>query len=353
MTGPAHIYLHIGLHKTGTSTLQEYLFSRRDRLLEQAGVYYPALQANLSRPLSSLFHDNPAAYSQNVLHGVDTAEKVAEQNSRLQRELDREFERCTVSRMLMSGEDVCLLSDEALSRLASWLQQRCDAFTVVCVLRDPTGWSTSAAQSRIRGGETLDEVNADHRVQRLKPLLETIAGAFGYERMRWLDFQRLVGHPDNYIAAFLEALDLPADWTKGDSVAIVNESMSMEAAQVVSAINAARPLYRDGRLSPERWPNDIGPICDAVPGQKFRLADATLERIRNDERPLLEWLREHFGFSFAPGAGHPPVRTPEPLTVSAASIEAMALAMHDLERFRLENQELRSALDASSTDSGA
>ncbi len=326
--------LHIGLHKTGTSTLQEFLYSQRDAL-NDAGVYYPALQANLSQPLSSLFHDKPEAYSQNVLRGIDTEEKVREQNAQLLASLESEFDTAGADTLLLSGEDVCLLSHEALTRLKSWLLPRCDALTVVCVLRDPTGWSTSAAQSRIRGGETLAEVNEDHRVQRLKPLLETIAGALGHERMLWLDFQRLVTHPDNYVTAFLENLGLPADWCRDSDVRVVNEAISLEAAQVVSAINSQRPLYRDGKLNPERWHNDIGPICDGIPGRKFRLDEDTLMRIREAERPLLEWLDANFDFRFAassqPAAG---AVEADNAGFSQSAIESLALRAHDLERLK-------------------
>ena len=329
------IYLHIGLHKTGTSTLQEFLYQHRSELLRHTGVYLPGLQPNLSHPLSSLFHDNPAAYPLNVMHGIDSEEKVAARNVEIQQQFDAEFSTCTADSMLMSGEDMCLLSYDALRRMTDWLDPRCEQLIVACVLRDPTGWSTSAAQSRIRGGETLHEVNEDHRVQRLQPLLETIAGAFGYERMRWLDFHQLTHHPDNYIVGFLDALGLESNWARNAGVAVVNESISMEAARIVSAINTARPLYIDGKLNPERWPNDIDPICRSVTGQRFRLRDDTLERIRAAEGPMLDWLSDEFGFRFQGVMTRPESLSPPAETeMSDAEITDLALQMHDRERDR-------------------
>ncbi len=65
------IYLHIGLHKTGTSSLQSFLFEHRESLLRDLGVLYPSLNRNLSQPLFSLFSEQPQRYAQNIQGGYE------------------------------------------------------------------------------------------------------------------------------------------------------------------------------------------------------------------------------------------------------------------------------------------
>ena len=74
-----NIFLHIGIHKTASTTIQNTLYLERSKLIE-TGVLYPAFKArnidisNHSIPFYSLFNKHPEKYHFNVSHGFTTGE---------------------------------------------------------------------------------------------------------------------------------------------------------------------------------------------------------------------------------------------------------------------------------------
>ena len=72
-----YIFLHIGLHKTGSSSIQKSLAGSAG-FLERIGYLYPVFRTgrhkiiNHSMPFFSLFTDNPLKYHENILNGITT-----------------------------------------------------------------------------------------------------------------------------------------------------------------------------------------------------------------------------------------------------------------------------------------
>ena len=67
------LFLHIGMHKTGTSAIQHALFDQRKALKKHA-INYVALARNHSIPLYSLFADHSEGYPIHLIAGRTPAE---------------------------------------------------------------------------------------------------------------------------------------------------------------------------------------------------------------------------------------------------------------------------------------
>ncbi len=83
--------IHIGMHKTGTTSIQAALHGARDALAER-GVLYPDLGPNHSHPLVSIFCGAPLDYYVNFYSGIDTPEKVESFNRRHRESLDAQLD---------------------------------------------------------------------------------------------------------------------------------------------------------------------------------------------------------------------------------------------------------------------
>jgi hypothetical protein len=78
----SEIFLHIGLHKTATTSIQKTLFLKKNsKLLEAHGYFYPKhWPDNHSIPLYSIFCDFPEKYHINIKKGysINEIKKVNE-----------------------------------------------------------------------------------------------------------------------------------------------------------------------------------------------------------------------------------------------------------------------------------
>ncbi len=118
------IYLHIGLHKTASTSLQESCAVNHGSLSSQ-NIHYPVFSCsgtsyqsihNHSIPLFSLFTTSPEAYSVNIYWGVNDIEAV---NNNYRKQMEEAFE--SQHDILLSGEDIGLLNANELSSLLKWL----------------------------------------------------------------------------------------------------------------------------------------------------------------------------------------------------------------------------------------
>ena len=74
------LYLHVGMHKTGTTAIQAAMYASR-RQLARRGIYYPGFEQNHSVAIGSLFSEEPEKIIQNMRRGRTSREQVAEYNA--------------------------------------------------------------------------------------------------------------------------------------------------------------------------------------------------------------------------------------------------------------------------------
>jgi hypothetical protein len=116
------LILHVGFHKTATSSFQATCVKNRELLADQ-GIYYPSFSLgnktinNHSAPIASLFSEHPSSLRVNVIQGHEgEVNQVREQ-----------FEKILGSQRntLISGEGISMLSGNALGKLK---EHTCSSF---------------------------------------------------------------------------------------------------------------------------------------------------------------------------------------------------------------------------------
>src|SRR5689334_22540831 len=116
------VILHVGLHKTGTSSIQETLFSEKNnQLLEKKDYIYPkSWYSNHSIPIYSAFCDDPEGYYENSRKGYSIAE-IKTINEQYFEGLETELAEREQSKLIISGEDISLLSVVNLNAFKTYL----------------------------------------------------------------------------------------------------------------------------------------------------------------------------------------------------------------------------------------
>lgn len=270
------IYLHVGMHKTGTTSIQRTLFRNR-RKLRRHGIHYLSISENHSTTVFPLFAQEPHKYFVNVRDGFDTPEKAARKNAKVAAALNAELSAIGSGRVVMSGEDILLLPRDRVAMLAEKLAPFADGVRVIVYVREPYGATSSAFQEVLRAGYPWEKVVEALPFPRYS-LIENFVSVFGRDRVDIRVFDRAAFAGHDVLRDFFAAVG--ADPGAVDEIRRydVNESLSSEAVLILRALNALYPLVNKAP-HPDRAPN-IDDVLGGITGRPFRLPAAIVEAAR-------------------------------------------------------------------------
>jgi hypothetical protein len=297
------IVLHAGLHKTGTSSIQQTLHATHNRLvLRNQGVLYPASwPQNHSIPLYSAFCERPEAYHINIRRGY-SGEQIEQVNKEYLAHLAEEVSRSSPDRMLLCGEDVSVLSLEGLSELQAYLLTIAPALRVINYVRHPVEWAVSGIQEDIKHGVSYGAA-LESKQSVLRNLFRERVGrllsVFGPRAVTVYRFEDAVRHGAGLVGHFLAAAEV-AELEKIRAVR-ANESMSQTAGDLLSHINRREPVIVDGRLNPARSPGDDAQLVN-LPGPPYDIPwedKMTLAAVSKEDAA---WLSRNLKIDYLIGA---------------------------------------------------
>jgi hypothetical protein len=283
------IYLHIGLYKTGSTSIQATLFRNRAKLLAH-GINYFAIGQNHSETLHPLFSGHPLGYRLNRLYGIDTQKKADRKNAATRKTLHRELEANKSERFIISGEDLVTLSMDGITRMRDELAPFAKAFRVIVYVRDPFAYINSAFQERLRNGENFEQIAA-------APLGPGYVRIGQYNRVFGRDNVDIrLFEPERFpdgdlMADFLGAIGVDTAVGRELEVVRANEALSAEAAYLLNEIQRNYPGDRAGHPNPKRAGN-IVQLLRGVPGEPFRCPPETFAAIAPLIERQLGWLRK-------------------------------------------------------------
>ena len=323
--------VHIGIDKTGTTTIQGTLFRAKRRLQAEARILYPSIAANQSIYLGTIFRDKAPPILQLVEPEATDERSIARSREKFRASLEADMANPDWNTLVISAESLCDFYPKAIDCFIGWLAEYVSDITVVAYVRHPVDWTRSVLQERLKAGETLDQLYDNMRrpnwQQRFTPWLEAV----GFERFRLVSFDEARAN-EGIMAAFCDAANLPRETILSLApIKSSNESMSLEAALLLDSLNRQRPLFVEGKLSPERrWRGTN--VIRFVPGNRFYLSAEHAAKARADNRSDLEWLNKTFDTNLYPDVFEdaPLEATDQPNTMPQATVDALAVILSDL-----------------------
>ena len=210
-------YLHLGLHKTASSSFQQTCAANR-KFLSKQGLHYPIFSCDYSRPkrlkinnhsvpLRCIYDRNPQNYHINKRWKIKLLdEAISDYDQQLTAALRSD------SSIVLSGEGLSLLSVKALSRLADRIRAMGFEIRPMALVRSPLDYAHSIAQQLIRGGQHLELVGCGPLLlpQPMKRLtipdgqreLSTLLSVFG-QQLELVPFRRACAHPKGPVGYLL------------------------------------------------------------------------------------------------------------------------------------------------------
>lgn len=285
-----HLYLHVGLHKTGTTAIQKQIFYNRD-YFRSLGLGYLSTEANNSMSVYSAFCDEPEKYHINVRRGINTKKQAFIHNSALLERIEDEIRSAKTQLFVISGEDISHLSSGNIERLRDFLQPLVDKITVVAYVRAPRDMITSNCAQAIKGGFTFEGLRANLPKPLYKKRLNKFDEVFGRDSVEIKIYQKNI----DVVKGFLEAVGV-GDASKGILTQDrENESLNQAGAKFLNLVNEIYPLFKtiNGVRSLSRHFDPL-PVAAAVKGNggAFFIPESWISMAIEAAQSEIEWLNQ-------------------------------------------------------------
>lgn len=240
------ITVHIGLEKTGTTTIQGFLNRKRDALREQ-GVLFPMAPGKSNQMLLAA-----AAMTANVNIRARALQKLGPDFADdLARDIQAEIDEAKPQRLLFSNEHCSsrLHTVEEVERLKTFLAKFGDDVTILVYLRRQDEFLLSTYSTSVKSGSVKPfAIPKDRKLKArydFRAFLELWSGVFGQSAVRPRLFQ-----PDSWVGGdlltdFCDAAEL--DIEDRDAPAR-NLSLSAEGLELIRLLNKRSGGERDGAV---------------------------------------------------------------------------------------------------------
>jgi hypothetical protein len=323
------LYLHIGLGKTGTTSVQRELAGKAGELESHCHLHFPTrlsqwkhFRGNHSDMLRALFAQAPRPRRRLATLGLNDDDDIAAYNARNQRDLVAGFAESTARDLLLSDEVVAHFEPVDLAALAEWCRGLAAQVVVLACIRHPVHALSSEIQQRLRIGAKLENLYRNPPHYRFRELFGNLGDAFGQDSLHIYSYHSAAEHPGGLASALLAQCGIDAGGLLAPQPA-ENVRMSREAALLLSAYNHEFPAFIMGRRNPDRAARIVRTLA-SIPGHKYQAPAEALSLVEQLTAGDVAWLQSQFGLLLA----YPPVEPgdTDPL-FSAESLRALALAI--------------------------
>ena len=173
------VYLHVGMHKTGTTSIQRSLQGYDDKKIRYADLGL----SNHSVFIKTIFGRLADEYEVHKAVGRDKKD-VEALSAQYRKQLISELKSRSRT-LVISGEDIGILSSDEVADVRDFLLQYSDSVRVVGYVREPYGYASSMFQQDVKTG--LSELET--RAPRYRFKFEKFLKVFGEENCEIVRFE--------------------------------------------------------------------------------------------------------------------------------------------------------------------
>ncbi len=291
---PPKCIVHIGMHKTGSSSIQATLAAGMD---DPGFVYLTGGRgSNLSTPLYSMLSSHVENFHFHRKHGHDSKD-IKAYNRQTRDALTAEIAECGRRIAIISGEGLSRLDPDAVTRLARFLNNRFQSVQIIAYVRPPKSYMESAFQQLLKGGR-LRHFEIASLYPNYRDRFEPYIDVFGRESVTFKRFEPKEFPSSCVVTDFCQTIGMKLDATR---VRRVNESLSLEAIRLLYTLRVfgGNAGFGSEALRADR---EMVEFLQEVTGGKLRLAsDLSLPVLKDHQKDIL-WMEEVLGASLSESA---------------------------------------------------
>ena len=265
------VTVHIGMQKTGSTAVQQYLDVNRDVLAGRGLLFPRALGQRNQQLLPIIAHGSDEISAIHRRMRMTEPDEVRQRVAKATRRTRRLISRFKPEHMVLSSEQLSseARSPQRIARFAAWVRQFDEQPRIVVYLRRQDLWFVSRYSMAIMHGSTDPLVVPDPAhtgtgsIYDYRTMIDRWAAEFGSEQVTVRVFER--GQLVNGDAAtdFLHTLGRP-DLAGLDHPGSPNTKLDADVLEFVRRLNQHIPRFVDGTLNPRRLNLEVA--IDQLPG---------------------------------------------------------------------------------------
>lgn len=288
-------FLHVGMHKTGSSSIQNALNGYCDDSL-----YYLDLgQPNHSIPLVSALMPDLQNYPQVKKWNLSN-EQIDELKERSIAKLYQGIRSSPYKDVIISAEYFSqpgVPAKKNLSRLKDTLKEHFDEVSVIAYIRSPKSFMESALQERIKGGDTKVTLKSLYPYYRGR--LEKFYEQFGSQNVTLVDYEPANFPGGSVVSDFCRRVGIKADLPKTISS---NEKMGYEAIALLYSYNFFRS-FATPQVSKLFYSRVFLDNLQKISSSSFSLNETVVDEIVAANKEDVSWVEEVKGSVFHAASG--------------------------------------------------
>jgi len=281
------VLLHLGMHKTGSTSIQAVWNGYKDERIEYASMGLP----NHSLVLQRAFLDGKAA--NRVYKNSDEAKRPKQHGAAVQK-LESVLTGTSRS-VILSAESLFRFEAGACQRCASFLRRHVDRIDSLLYVRAPESFARSVFQERLKKGEASFDLR--HIIPAYKARALNWAEALGAEPT-YVMFDRSTLHEGDVVADFGMRAGLDLGWAKSRAhLQNRNTSLSAEAMAALYVLRhklGAPPSHEEERVRQRRLIEVLG----GFGSQRYDFGRDLMQAALDERAEDIAWIEGRLGRSF-------------------------------------------------------
>lgn len=291
-----NLYLHVGMLKTATSSIQDTLYANRELLEKNDYFYSEKLPKNHSSIFRMLFLDAPEKHPTNIKLGLDS-EKIASINIENSEIIHQEISNTSCSTVIYSAEVTSSFTIQELEKLKEFFSSIVPTAKIYILIstRNPINFITSFLQEmKTTSSGVMIDRDYDYELK-----FQNLFSVFGKERIIAYAFEDACQHKLGPVGHFLNVVGISNDLISNANTIKSNASRSDKAIDILDFINHAIPMLDGNRISEGRIHLDYSHFY-GLTGKKFQLGqdyfDANISMEKLSEN--CQWLKDNIGIEY-------------------------------------------------------
>lgn len=284
--------LHIGMHKTGSTSIQSSLKGFKDN-----AFYYAELSAdpNHSLAMYSLFSQHPARHH---LHLGKQKADIDRYVAAARKNLAQSIELANGRTLVISGEGISLLPYDNIKAIHQFLAQKFDDIQVVAYVRPPIGYMTSVFQETVKVVAN-SRFNIEREYKNYQNTFSKFDEIFKPGNVQLWKFDPKAFPEGCVVQDFCLRLGIPLP---KQNIVRVNESLCLQAVALIYIYRKFGQSFNAPALK-GKDSIQLGEAIKTIGNDRLRCSSEILLPILEHNSQDIQWMEKRLGQSLAEDIG--------------------------------------------------
>ena len=299
-------YLHLGFHKTATTSFQLSCGNNREKLIEE-GIYYPKFEYQERK-------GNRWNHSGNIRLLCQPQKRKKLKNKKLFNKLEYEKSLTQTNDLLLSGEGFSCMKRDELEALKKDLLDNGFLIKAFGLVRSPYSFACSALQQTIKNGKFHSLIglgdayspyvagnNKNHLPERSQQI-ERLYDIFK-DNLQLYSFKQAISHVDGPVSFLLSQIKPSLSSRLKEDFKNSSPSLSNLQARLMNATNRCtlKKLKKRDKISKKFFGAQMLAIREQtkqVTGERFLLTEKEFDLVESQYNKISQRMEKALGYSF-------------------------------------------------------